>query len=142
MLHVLRVVLVAAALAGTGLVLGPAAAQAQNGDAPAATDPGFEVKAEMADAGAKVWQSKQCAMCHSIGKGRRAGPDLAGLVERRELEWVRSFLMNTNDMLNNDPLAKQLLKEHYGVRMPDFKLSADEAESLIHYLAREGGAGR
>ena len=42
-----------------------------------------EARAEL---GEEIFQSK-CSACHSIGGGRRVGPDLAGVMERRTKDW-------------------------------------------------------
>jgi hypothetical protein len=74
--------------------------------------------------------------CHTIGKGRSAGPDLAHLTARRDVAWVQKWLMDTTGMLESDPIGKELLAE-YKMKMPDFKLKQAEADALINHIAKE-----
>jgi hypothetical protein len=45
--------------------------------------------------------------------------------------------MSTASMLESDETAKALLAEYNNVKMPDFKLKEEDAQSLIHYIAKE-----
>jgi protein SCO1/2 len=124
-------------LAALGLVLGalliPDAAAAQE----PATKSSFSVDEALAKKGKGLWMNRGCAACHSIGKGMMAGPDVAGVTERREVTWLQKWLMNTTEMLASDPIAQELLKEARGVKMPNLKLSQVEADALIHFMAAE-----
>jgi len=91
-----------------------------------------------AKAGQKAFSSKSCAACHAFGK-KQAGPDLAGVTERRSHDWLLKWLTQTDVMQGTDSTAKALLAEYKGVRMPKQKLSTDDAENLIAYLATDGG---
>ena len=97
----------------------------------------FKVDAALADQGAKVWKSRSCDGCHTIGKGKRAGPDLAGVTSRRTEAWLTQWLKNPPAMTKSDPVAKDLVKAAQGVQMPDFKLKDAEIAGLINYMARE-----
>jgi cytochrome c2 len=116
-----------------GALLSPQAVQAQE----VAQKSSFSVDEAQAKKGKSLWMSRGCASCHSIGKGRMAGPDVAGVTERRETEWLQKWLMNTTEMLASDPIAQELLKEAKGVKMPNLKLSQVEADALIHFMAAE-----
>jgi len=83
-----------------------------------------------------------CASCHTIGGGRLTGPDLKGVTERKDREWLRSYILNPQAKINSgDPYALQLLEEARGVVMPqvpgltpekvDFLLDLIEAESAL-----------
>jgi protein SCO1/2 len=127
-----------AGLAALGVVLGallsPQAGQAQDA---AAQKSSFSVDEAQAKKGKGLWMSRGCAACHSIGKGRMAGPDVAGVTDRREIAWLQKWLTNTTEMLASDPVAQELLKEAKGVKMPDLKLKPEEADALIHFMAAE-----
>jgi protein SCO1/2 len=75
--------------------------------------------------------------CHTIGHGRQAGPDLFAVTEVRSIDWLKSFLKDTDAMLNTDPIAQALLKEFRGNRMPNIRMTDAEIEALIHYLQRK-----
>ena len=94
----------------------------------------FRVDATLASMGGSVYQNKGCYMCHRIGDGRAAGPDLFGVTERRTIEWLTSFLKNTDEMLNSDDIAKGLLAEYQHQRMPNIPMTDQQIQGLIHYL--------
>jgi len=93
--------------------------------------------AALAKRGRSLFTNRGCEACHSIGKGKRAGPDLAGVMERRDLDWLRRWLKNTTAMLESDSTAKALLAEYNGVRMPAQKLADADIEALLQYIAQE-----
>ena len=78
---------------------------------------------------------KMCAPCHTIGGGRRVGPDLAGVTDRRDHGWLIDFITNPPQMLaRKDPAALALATGYPGVRMPVMGLGASDAADLISYL--------
>jgi len=97
------------------------------------------VDTALAKRGEALFSSRACVGCHSIGKGKRVGPDLAGVTATRDLDWLRRWLKNPTAMLATDSLAKALLKQNNNVAMPMLRLADDEVEALIHYIARESG---
>src|SRR5262249_4095894 len=60
--------------------------------------------------GQLAFQSK-CLACHSIGQGRKLGPDLAGVTKRRDVAWLTRWLKDPEKMLKTDDAAKAMLKE-------------------------------
>ena len=111
------------------LGFGPLAAQ----DAPCR----LPVDTALARGGQALFSSRACLGCHAIGQGKRVGPDLAGVTERRDLDWLRRWLKNPTAMLATDSLAKALLKQNNNVPMPTLRLADDEVEALLHYIAHE-----
>jgi len=102
--------------------------------------------AAMAKRGQSLFSSRGCVGCHSIGQGKRSGPDLAGVTEHRDLGWLRRWLKNPTAMFETDSIAKALLAQYNNTRMPNLRLKDDEVEALLHYIAQEsrrvgGGAG-
>lgn len=97
----------------------------------------FTVDAALAKQGKTVYANKGCVTCHSIGQGMRAGPDLLGLTERRDLTWIKSWLKDPASMLQTDSIAQSLLAQAKGVKMPNVKLSEQEIDAVIHYIAQE-----
>jgi protein SCO1/2 len=122
-----RLVATTAALAVFTLGV-PAAAAAQGS---------FAMDANLAKRGQKVWQSSGCMICHTLGRGQGAGPDLAGVYERRSIEWLTRFLKNTEEMLESDPIAIALLEEYKNIKMPNVKLHDRDIQAVLHYIARE-----
>lgn len=97
-------------------------------------NPDFKVDTELGEAGRELWTRRSCQGCHTVGLGRASGPDLFGVTERRPIDWLKSFLKNTGEMLDTDPVAQALLKQYNNQRMPNLRLTDQEVEALIHYL--------
>lgn len=62
------------------------------------------------------------------------GPSMKGIYERRSPEWVVNFLLNPTEMLQQDPIAKALLKQYNNVMMLNQNLSEEEARAITEYL--------
>ena len=87
-----------------------------------------------AETGQQIFQSR-CAACHTIGKGKLVGPDLAGVTSRREESWLKRQIKEPDRLVaENDPIAMQLLKEANNVPMPPLGLSDVEVVAVIAYL--------
>ena len=109
-------------------------------------NPDLRVDASLASQGETVYTRQGCYICHRIGEGRGAGPDLFGVTERRPVDWLTSFLKDTGSMLASDPVAQALLAEFNHQRMPDFTFTDAQIKALIHYLQdatnrKRSGAG-
>ena len=104
----------------------------------AAQGSAFSVDPNLAERGRKVFLSPLtgCYGCHAFGR-RLAGPDLMAVAERRDHDWLRRFLKETEAMLLGDPQGQAMLEEWKGVRMPQFKLTDADINALIHYFADE-----
>ena len=98
----------------------------------------IQVDAAAAKRGESLFQGRGCVGCHSIGKGKRAGPDLAGVTQRRSLEWLRRWLANPTPMFDTDSTAKALLAEFNNTRMPNLRLKPEEVDALLQYIQQEG----
>ncbi len=87
-----------------------------------------------AEIGEEIFQSV-CAACHTIGKGKLIGPDLAGVSSRREESWLHRKIKEPDALIaENDPIAMQLLQEADNVPMPPLDLSDEEVIAVIAYL--------
>jgi protein SCO1/2 len=79
--------------------------------------------------------AKACAGCHSIGRGDRVGPDLAGVGERRSLQWLTRFIADPEQVRRQkDPVALALAAKFPAVRMPAMGISETEAANLVAYI--------
>jgi protein SCO1/2 len=87
--------------------------------------------------GRNLFTARGCFGCHTVGKGKLAGPDLAGVTERRDAEWLKKWLKAPDEMIGSDPTAQELVKEYKNVKMPNLKLKDEEVEALMHYMAAE-----
>jgi nitrite reductase (NO-forming) len=84
-------------------------------------------------AGKLDFESK-CLACHTIGGGRKLGPDLAGVTKRRDQAWLTRWLKEPEKMLQADPIAQALLKEYNNVPMPNQNLSDTEIRQYLKYF--------
>jgi nitrite reductase (NO-forming) len=84
-------------------------------------------------AGKLAFESK-CLACHSVGEGRKLGPDIAGVTKKRSDTWLARWLKAPEKMLESDPYAKALLKEYNNLPMPNQNLSDAEIRQYIKYF--------
>jgi protein SCO1 len=78
---------------------------------------------------------KLCVACHTIGVGKRIGPDLRDVTQRRDEKWLNRFIMNPDRMLKSrDPLAVQLDAAFPTATMPALGLTKRDTADLISYL--------
>lgn len=76
---------------------------------------------------------KMCTACHRLGK-KFIGPPPNGIFERRAPEWVMNMILNPDEMVQKDPLAKALLMEFNGSPMANQNLSEEEARAVLEYF--------
>lgn len=84
--------------------------------------------------------NKVCGACHTIGGGRRVGPDLKGVAERRSDEWLLKFIASSQAMVRSgDPTAAALFKEFNNMVMPDAPYSESEIREIIAFIKGDAG---
>jgi len=83
--------------------------------------------------GKQAFESK-CLACHSIGQGRKLGPDLAGVTKRRSDDWLARWLKSPEQMLQTDAEAKAMLKEANNIPMPNQNLTQQEIGQYIKFF--------
>ncbi len=86
-----------------------------------------------AKAGQEVFD-RNCVTCHTLGQGDGIGPDLAGISERRDRDWLVKWIDDPIGMGKNDPLGQQLLAEWNNVPMSDSNLNAQQIEQVLAYI--------
>ena len=84
-------------------------------------------------AGKLAFESK-CLACHSVGQGRKLGPDIAGVTKRRNAAWLTRWLKEPEKMLATDDDAKALLKEYNNIPMPNQSLTDAEIRQYLKYF--------
>ncbi len=101
----------------------------------------FPISAIAADAdkGKEIFFGKGgCVACHNVGGGDRAtGPDLKGVTERREGDWLKRWVKDPSSMISTDPIAQELVKKFNNIPMPTMGLSESEVDDVLSYIARE-----
>jgi mono/diheme cytochrome c family protein len=83
-----------------------------------------------------------CSVCHSIGKGRLIGPDLAKVDQRHTEEWIIKFVHSSQTVIKKgDAYADSLFKAYNQVLMPDqASLTDNQIRDIIAYI-KIGGPG-
>ncbi|MBC6409778.1 MAG: cytochrome c [Ekhidna sp.] len=82
--------------------------------------------------GEAIYKEK-CTVCHKIGS-KFIGPSPNGILKRRSPEWVMNMILNTDEMLQKDSLAKALFMEFDGQLMVNQKLNEEEARAILEYF--------
>lgn len=77
----------------------------------------------------------KCASCHKLTDQRVVGPGFQGVTNNRKPEWIMNMITNTDAMLDEDPVAQQLLEECL-TRMPNQNVSIGDARSILEFLRK------
>jgi cytochrome c551/c552 len=78
---------------------------------------------------------EHCADCHSIGEGDMRGPDLLGVEKKYNQDWLVSFILSANTLIDSgDQQAVKIWEEYEKKNMPDTRLSESEIITLIEYI--------
>ncbi len=89
--------------------------------------------------GQAIFEQK-CQGCHTIGGGRLVGPDLEGVTNRRDRNWLISFITSPGQLIaQGDSLANQLVQE-YGLAMPNLGLSEQDAAEVLAYIEAQSAS--
>jgi cytochrome c len=91
-----------------------------------------DIDPQMVEEGKKIYESK-CTACHNP-TAKLIGPPQKGVLDRRSPEWIMNLMLNTQEMLDKDPIAKQLLKEYNNIPMTNQGLSYEDARKVLEYL--------
>lgn len=87
--------------------------------------------------GKAVYEMK-CAACHKLTDQRVVGPGWKNITERRKPEWIMNMTLNVEVMLEQDPVAREMLKECL-VRMPNQNLSREDARDVLEFMYANDG---
>ncbi|MGA1370355.1 MAG: SCO family protein [Pseudomonadales bacterium] len=86
----------------------------------------------------------RCKACHTVdGSGaEHVGPDLLGVVQRRDDAWLKRWIKEPDAMLaEKDPLAMALYQQYRELPMPNLGLSDEEVDQVIEYMSTVGREG-
>jgi protein SCO1 len=87
--------------------------------------------------------ARHCAACHSIGHGDNIGPDLLGVTEARDRDWLVRIIQRPQELLKEkDPLATALFEQYKQVVMPDLRINNEQVEFLIRFLTAQTPAAK
>ena len=94
--------------------------------------------AQSAFEGEKLFKEK-CAACHTIGKGKLVGPDLAGVHDRRSQEWLEKFVKSPQSMIKSgDADAIAVFEKFNKIVMPDSAISKAQTRKVLGYIKTVG----
>lgn len=84
----------------------------------------------------------RCASCHNVNKVL-TGPALAGLHERRSMEWIISFIKSSQALVKSgDKDAVALFEKFNKIPMPDHPDLTDEnIKNIVEFIKAEGASG-
>jgi len=91
-----------------------------------------ELDPAMATEGEEIYK-KMCSACHKPTE-KFIGPAPKGILERRSPEWVMNMILNPEEMIKNDPIAKQLLLEANLAPMANQHLTEEQARKVLEYF--------
>ncbi|MEE9349282.1 MAG: c-type cytochrome [Flavobacteriaceae bacterium] len=84
--------------------------------------------------GKKIYKAN-CAACHKL-KGKLIGPELQGISDKREKEWLHAWIKNNNALRKSgDKLAKKVFEDNNKAVMTAFpQLSTDDIDAMLAYF--------
>ncbi|OEK02329.1 cytochrome C [Roseivirga sp. 4D4] len=91
-----------------------------------------EMDPELIANGQQIFES-MCSACHKIDK-KFIGPSPKDILTRRTPEWTMNMILNPDEMVQKDPIAKQLLIEANGSPMANQNLSEEDARAVLEYF--------
>jgi mono/diheme cytochrome c family protein len=91
-----------------------------------------EIDQAMAAEGEEIFK-KNCTACHRPDK-KFIGPAPKGVLDIRTPEWVMNMILNPEGMVQEDPLAKELLIEFNGSPMANQNLTEEQARKVLEYF--------
>lgn len=92
------------------------------------------------ESGKEIFQ-QGCAACHTVGEGRRVGPDLAGVNDRHSESWLLKFIKSSQTVVKSgDKKAVARFEEFNKIVMPDQALSEDQIKGVLAYIKKTGGS--
>jgi cytochrome c len=74
----------------------------------------------------------KCYNCHKLESTLKC-PKFAGVTEKRKPEWIMNYMLNTEEMNQNDVIAKEVMSNY----LSDMKhplVSEYEARAILEYL--------
>jgi protein SCO1/2 len=84
--------------------------------------------------------NKECAACHTIGRGDTIGPDLKQVVANRGRAWLARYIREPNKMrAAGDPNAVALAAR-YKVVMPNLNVGDRDLSALLDYLSAQAAS--
>src|SRR5690606_8111724 len=99
-----------------------------------AADPEVSQDEEVIQQGKSIFNAN-CSACHKLDQ-KLIGPALRGVTDRREVQWAKDFIHNSQKMIaSGDPVAVALFAEYSNAVMTPMPfLSDDDINKLLAYI--------
>ena len=89
---------------------------------------------EVAQQGETLFNTN-CVACHMMSDEDLIGPGMKGVTERREKEWIKSFVKNSQAVIKSgDEYAVALYEKYNKAVMTSFNFTDEEFEALYAYM--------
>jgi cytochrome c2 len=83
-----------------------------------------------------------CTACHTVGGGKRVGPDLKGVTTRRSEAWLIKFIKSSASLIKSgDAEAVKIFEEYQKMPMPDVAYSEAQIKDILTWIASASTAG-
>jgi mono/diheme cytochrome c family protein len=85
---------------------------------------------------------ESCSSCHTIGRGKLVGPDLANVEKRRPVDWILKFVKSSQTVVHSgDKYADSLFKAFNQMIMPDHPtFTDDQIKGILAYITEQSSA--
>lgn len=84
--------------------------------------------------GEALFAENVCNTCHKV-ETKLVGPALAGVYDRRSLDWIYSWVKNSQKMIaDGDPQAVALYNENNKLMMQSYDLENDDILAILAYV--------
>jgi len=93
-------------------------------------------QAQDATNGKKLFTEKGCVACHTL-ETRLVGPPLKGISDKRDKEWLYSFIRDSQKFKETDADAKAIIEEFNNIPMPPNDLTDAEIDDILAYTDGE-----
>lgn len=100
---------------------------------------GFSAKI-FADEGEKLFKGN-CAVCHTVGKGKLVGPDLKNIGQKHEEAWLLKWIKSSQELVKaGDQKAVQIFNDNGNVPMPDATINEEEIKAVLAFIKNKSEA--
>ncbi len=82
--------------------------------------------------GQQLFKDK-CSACHTM-EFKNTGPDISDILAIKKPEWIMNLMLNPDEMLKKDPIAKDLLAKYNNVPMTDQQLTEEDARKILEFF--------
>lgn len=89
------------------------------------------IDANLANKGKMIFDVK-CVTCHKFDE-KLVGPPLKDVTKRRKPEWIMNMILNPDQMLKENMIAKNLLAQ-YLTPMTFQNVTQDDARAILEYF--------